>query len=1859
MMDYFCRPELAGNNTVRTTRAVLRGNLRRYDADGVSVVPYFPGASVGQTLLVSIDGGAPVSIALTDTNAAGSSLAVALSDINTALNGLVPSAEAFDSDGTISIRSGTATGGASIQITGGTAATALGFNVALGPLRSVLGEVPSTPEGRLGNSFGTSFPNRGESLTVESVSRSLARITANSDVLYAEHMRGDVLPRKTTFTGSQLLTVPSATRVFTGKGFLSNTSEKEELACYFFLIDPVTQLPPASRVVGVVRGTPSPVLPISNATTWTGGTATGNVLGQDLVKSSLAITSINNGKVIECVGAAFLTTALVVPGDYVEITGATNTTPWSNNGYRWVVDAVISGTTLSVRPMSSSELAQFGPTTTEEQPILELNGSGGGALGTCIVRTGTFCNDAKLVVDPPIPVGAAYDLYVATPGDLRGRKVHESQAKEVLNHFMASDLRPEPNALLIAPYNLSLTGSAAAFSEGTARFSGRVVDIPATTFAVVDVSTGTNYVYWDQDTNTLKTTLSPVKVLNSDPTQSPGSGFPADTQAPQHLVATLVVVGGAFTSTMPIGRVLAEEAESRVITVGVGGQCATLNEALRFVETWAAGNGYRATTYTQFEIVVVSDLDVYSGSASLNINTSIKIRGARPDVTLSFYNFSSLPCFILGTVGGGTFLFEDMKWLFRDSSYASAVDMVVGSAGSKVFFKNVTICSQSTSRIRSFASSVGNSFVFRDCTVTDIVQNLISAGSAGTEIVIENSNIGMSSSYHGVTPSLFGSADPAAFLCHSLMVRGCIFSNLNSDQFYAGKALIGRFGTGITVFDGCTFSSNGGLSAKDTCLFKVTSSSGGQLTISNCTSILATRVFVDSPYAEYCTIENCTIEVLPDESTGVPGTSNPGIRAATVCNNTISMGNASIGVTIIEAISSITGNCINCSSNAIAYAIQTSESILGTNISVNVIKVSYGIGVNVKTASAKSNISENIFNVYRGAGVKTLSTVVDAQIAVISNHFEIGGPGISGGSTGIWLAGTASCSVIGNQIRLHTADGGYNQVGINVGSAAASSVIGNRITEVAGEARTNTGLVGIQLGVNATVLSNSVWFTGNYTALQVIASTNCRISDNYLVSGGTALSYPSGTTAVDAGIVSGNSLQGVGSAVSLAACSSFLNNYVDGLFTTPAVSLTREIAGNRFTVGASISGGPSHGFRVHDNLFESTFTFSGGDYLELRNNVFEDDITGTIGLYLLCEDNVFTDGDWDFSTVSAGGSSLVRGNEFGGTGTLTVRAPTYIQVSVNRIAVTGGGTVTVTNAVNTTTTIFKDNYCTCSMSIGSGGVLEQVHVDGNVFEGSTVAALSVASLNGNRFQCTAVTAVGLIVDVGTAPAPAMGNTVVVSNSSTFTGLLLSGLRYVSTAGSSTFSNCQISGSYIESKTRTLVFDSCQISGSRLNAGQFTLTDCSISGSYLEARLLPSTSTDCCISGSYLHGAFSYIFIDCQISSSQVFNDVSLLFTTSSLSSCDFGTTPEIAVTDVSVVGCTSSAVSWLAVTVETGSFFVSEFNITNGLAVYFNASGSRLEMKMSTCRIGGNFVLSDVGMAGLSYYANVSVVNTFIHADVYAALSISDAYFSDCYGLIGRWSNVTASHISMVRCTADYANPTSLTSIINGSSSVEIDSCWFGGPLSLVGAAIHQNVLNSTIKGGLNFANTFSPSAEEYGTIRVDGNYILVNENTNGVEFQYYTVSNKLRIIIVNNFIHVRRWHDITVMASCIHFQQNTTVHGVQIIGNTLILGAGATMPVGILPGTYTYGVIHFDAPGTGYNCVISSNNIYTERALTGYDFGAIHIRYKYLYVAYAMGVVGAGNIMTSINSNFGPEPGPPRGEVFSAMSGFLFVVPT
>ena len=109
MMDYFCRPELAGNNTVRTTRAVLRGNLRRYDADGVSVVPYFPGASVGQTLLVSIDGGAPVSIALTDTNAAGSSLAVALSDINTALNGLVPSAEAFDSDGTISIRSGTAT----------------------------------------------------------------------------------------------------------------------------------------------------------------------------------------------------------------------------------------------------------------------------------------------------------------------------------------------------------------------------------------------------------------------------------------------------------------------------------------------------------------------------------------------------------------------------------------------------------------------------------------------------------------------------------------------------------------------------------------------------------------------------------------------------------------------------------------------------------------------------------------------------------------------------------------------------------------------------------------------------------------------------------------------------------------------------------------------------------------------------------------------------------------------------------------------------------------------------------------------------------------------------------------------------------------------------------------------------------------------------------------------------------------------------------------------------------------------------------------------------------------------------------------------------------------------------------------------------------------------------------------------------------------------------------------------------------------------------------------------------------------------------------------------------------------------
>src|SRR6267154_451000 len=302
VMDYFRRPVLAGHTLSRQTYGSVRGDVRRTDVDGTSTVPYFPGVSATQTLLISVDGAGPVTATMSGTPPGG--INNVLADINTALG---ITGVAFDADGTIAIRTATAGATGSIEVTGGTAAVALGFDLKKNKFKSFSGEIQSSPEARRGNAFGTGFLSRGEDFHAESVQRGLARLASNSDVLFSEAARNDVVVRQLAFTnvdGSRLQITTSTDELFTGLGLLTNASTKEELAQYFYLIDTVTKQPAKSRVVAVVRGAPGGSPPFANASAWSGGGSAGNILGVSLDKIAAAtINSIVGGRVVEC-GAA-------------------------------------------------------------------------------------------------------------------------------------------------------------------------------------------------------------------------------------------------------------------------------------------------------------------------------------------------------------------------------------------------------------------------------------------------------------------------------------------------------------------------------------------------------------------------------------------------------------------------------------------------------------------------------------------------------------------------------------------------------------------------------------------------------------------------------------------------------------------------------------------------------------------------------------------------------------------------------------------------------------------------------------------------------------------------------------------------------------------------------------------------------------------------------------------------------------------------------------------------------------------------------------------------------------------------------------------------------------------------------------------------------------------------------------------------------------------------------------------------------------------------------------------------------------------------------------------------------------------
>jgi hypothetical protein len=592
-MDFARRPALAGNNLKRTQFATIRGRIRRWDPDGTSIVPYFPD-SVG-SLEVSVDDAPPTTVYITDT-----SLTKIIEAFNAALN---PGARAYDDGGCVALQSRAKGGRGSIAVIGGSSSLALGFDVSLRPVRAVGGEVESGPEARMANPFGVALPSDAESLKTTTIARALGRLSGNVDVLYSEHARqaaritkvGLVAAQTQLGGGYAIISPPGGPSIYTGFGVLDRYTSPEELAAFFLLIDPVTQRVAQSRVVAVVSGTVAGAPPYADVTSVLD---VGNVLGTNPRRlGPVTIEDIREGRIVQASGAF----ASAQVGDIAEITGddaTINADPWDNRGMRWVVEAV-SADQVALRPMSMGELELFGVSVKDAQPVVELNGTKLNTqnFGQVTLYTGSFFQGPNLVISPPMPSGATYEVWAAVPKSFRaeGGGEHAAQLRaHVREQVSQSD--PLPNGILTRP-TFDFGGATFDVGEFYARWHGRAIRIPAISFTPI-----TGQVYWDEGDAQVKAGILP-----------PGG----------HLLGIAAASGGSWT----VRRAAVKLDQNRFVpaTVGARGQFASLAEAF----DWASVAGQDS------EFVILENQQAPVGGWTVP-DKSFLIRGSTPGVQLLY-----------------------------------------------------------------------------------------------------------------------------------------------------------------------------------------------------------------------------------------------------------------------------------------------------------------------------------------------------------------------------------------------------------------------------------------------------------------------------------------------------------------------------------------------------------------------------------------------------------------------------------------------------------------------------------------------------------------------------------------------------------------------------------------------------------------------------------------------------------------------------------------------------------------------------------------------------------------------------------------------------------------------------------------------------------------------------------------------------------------------------------------------------------------------------------------------------------------------------------------------------------------------
>lgn len=1414
-MEYFVRPRIAGKNIPYTEYAKVRGSVRSNDPDGSFTEQYF-NIVAGQTLEITVHSGGfspPVLGTYTYTvTLTSQTLNTILDDINNTLSSpgsviFSALAMAVAEDGALSLQVLAQGGNRWISVTGGTAAVALGFDYRSGAITSYGGDLSTTPHSRIGIPNDTSMLSRGENVTAESVQRIAGRLAANSDVLFSDLSRQNARLQKVssfTISGDRTYLTPApATRIFTGGpaaynagSGLSGSSTKEDLAPFFLILDTATKLPASSRVRGVVKGTP-PGPPYPPCPGWLGS---GNVLGISLSKQNyITVDSIPDGRTM--VLAASLNADVVV-GDLIEFSGATNLTPTSNEGLKWVLEAInddpagLPRSVLTVRPMSKSELQQMGSYVAGDgQSVTELNTykAISESYGTINVRTGYATTNVNLMIDPPLPADGTYELWAAQPISHRDSPTWEdSRALYAVSSGPQNDLDTTENAILSAP-TIADGGTTVDVGAYYVRWHGRTIKIPATSITPTSGTTG--FVCWDE--RDCITTYKQTPTTTANGPQYPNPSLVAATTSLQR-IKPLAYVSMSGATVASLWNMVAVEGAKASYTVGWGGDFPNLQKALNYAlrmsdanvegSTWPKGN------YPHLELVLLSD-QVAADDLVAPITASVPsltIRGVTRKTRLVLPAATGLTC------TGGHLRLENLTLKLTD------IAGTVATLPNKLEMVRVDF---------------------------DLTSDALGVGQPAKVLA----------SFNGATPSLFlqdVNASVSGGIARNV-VTGSKITILDSTIQYVNEP---------TVVDFQMFSQAsvpGATSTDVEFLYAANSSFKGMraTSASHSTFITATaatsRVSFVSCYFSFDSVV-------------------PPVEGSYLLNNGLLSKFELVGCTVHGDASAAIGR-LNLATRGIhisggSYVLQPYDNT-GSYSGITCTTIESANVSSVEAPTLKKNgvlidATNSVSNIIGGFGRGLLNTV-----GCYSCTLTMGAP--TNSLPEFVVKAQYGCGIVGNTVV--TATNVQNTIAIHV-SDASGSVLGNNIFMSSPNYCTGVYIhedaADVSIGGNSLIAQGSY---GNFIGIDIHGARARAYENSLQISGSpvftTAISIQSTTsnTTVDGNTILGSTITLV-SGVDATITNNRTGTITLGLATTGAVT----VVGNVVTGDITSTNGVAVGAKtvVSDNIVSGyvTVLFPASSTAEVCNNIIASALTVVTDLVLgvvqsstcLVSGNTCT----DLTTGATGTAKLtVTGNT--ATGTIALKADAgSIAFSGNN---TGAVTITYPNSASAKTSVIGNTLSSLVYTVGTsitGGTI----VSGNIVLGAfTLPALSgLSSVEGNKVGGVASIISANIsscefTNTAASPDVTLGSCTV---SSTY---IYGDLR----SYASTLASCTIVGQ-LTTSLGGLFLSGCTIGSANLTQGYTNVSDCWFTGnaSIGDAGTTFPSSTSAertIISGTYFGG----------------------------------------------------------------------------------------------------------------------------------------------------------------------------------------------------------------------------------------------------------------------------------------------------------------------------------------------------------------------------------------------------------------------